>query len=148
MEAAREALLRRMDAAWAEFSARADAAPRGAWDRETSAGWALRAMLSHIAAWHEATTYRLHRFAATGRPQPKLEPDDDRFNARVAEETADRTPEQVRRSLHGSYERLREAVDGQPVELDPGGWIEAVVAGNCYGHYEEHLSEIDELLPP
>jgi Mycothiol maleylpyruvate isomerase N-terminal domain len=147
MGANREELLGRMDAAWTEFGARADQVPRAAWAEITAAGWTFQSMLAHVAAWHDATAFRLHRFAATGRPQPKVEPDDDQFNARVAAESVDRTPEQVRRALHTSYERLRAAVAGLPVELDPDGWIEAVVAGNSYGHYVEHRAEVDALLP-
>jgi len=133
-----------MDLAWAEFSARVDALPSARWEEPTSAGWSRRAMLAHVAAWHDATAFRLHRYAATGRPQPKVEADDDAFNARVAAETTDRSPEQVRTALIGSFDRLRAAIASLPAALDPDGWIEAVVSGNSIGHYEEHLPELGE----
>ena len=96
-------------------------------------------MLAHIAAWHDATAYRLHRFGATGHPQPKVVEDDETFNARVADETAGRPPEMIRTDVQASFERLRAAILTLDPELDPKGWVEAVVAGNTYDHYQEHV---------
>lgn len=113
-----------------------------AYEQTTDAGWTVGGMLAHIAAWHEATAYRLHRFGATGRPQPKVVEDDDAFNARVIDETAGRHAELIRADVHSSFERLRVAVLALDPDLDPRGWVEAVVAGNTYEHYEEHRAEL------
>ena len=113
-----------------------------AYQRPTAAGWTIGAMLAHIAAWHEATAYRLHRFGATGHPQPKVVEDDETFNAQVAAETAGRHAELIRADVHATFERLRAAVVTLDPELDPKGWVEAVVAGNTYEHYEEHREEL------
>jgi len=113
-----------------------------AYQRPTAAGWTIGAMLAHIAAWHEATAYRLHRFGATGHPQPKVVEDDETFNAQVAAETAGRHAELIRADVHATFERLRAAVLTLDPELDPKGWVEAVVAGNTYEHYEEHREEL------
>ena len=113
-----------------------------AYQRPTAAGWTIGAMLAHIAAWHEATAYRLHRFGATGHPQPKVVEDDETFNAQVAAETAGRHAELIRADVHATFERLRAAVLTLDPELDPEGWVEAVVAGNTYEHYEEHREEL------
>jgi hypothetical protein len=113
-----------------------------AYERPTASGWTVGAMLAHIAAWHEATAYRLHRFAATGHPQPKVVEDDETFNAQVAAETAGRHAELVRADVHVSFERLRLALLTLDPELDAKGWVEAVVAGNTYEHYEEHREEL------
>ena len=102
-------------------------------------------MLAHVTAWHDATAFRVLRFGATGHTQPKVEEDDDRFNARVAAETAELPHERILGSLRSSYDRLRHAVaslDG----LDADGWVEHVVAGNTYEHYEEHLPEVEAAL--
>ena len=99
-------------------------------------------MLAHIAAWHEETAYRLHRFGATGHPQPKVVEDDETFNAQVATETAGRHAELIRADVHATFERLRAAILTLDPELDPKGWVEAVVAGNTYEHYEEHREEL------
>ena len=113
-----------------------------AYQRPTAAGWTIGAMLAHIAAWHEATAYRLHRFGATGHPQPKVVEDDETFNAQVAAETVGRHAELIRADVHATFERLRAAVLTLDPELDPKGWVEAVVAGNTYEHYEEHREEL------
>ena len=105
-----------------------------AYERPTPSGWTVGAMLAHIAAWHEATAYRLHRFGATGHPQPKVVEDDEQFNARVAAETAGRHAELIRSDVHASFERLRLALLTLDPELDPKGWVEAIVAGNTYEH--------------
>ena len=112
------------------------------YQRPTTSGWTVGAMLAHIAAWHEATAYRLHRFGATGHPQPKVVEDDETFNAQVAAETAGRHAELIRADVHASFERLRAAILTLDPELDPKGWVEAVVAGNTYEHYEEHREEL------
>jgi len=113
-----------------------------AYERPTTSGWTIGAMLAHIAAWHEATAYRLHRFGATGHPQPKVVEDDETFNAQVATETAGRHAELIRADVHATFERLRAAILTLDSELDPKGWVEAVVAGNTYEHYEEHREEL------
>jgi hypothetical protein len=113
-----------------------------AYERPTASGWTVGAMLAHIAAWHEATAYRLYRFGATGHAQPKVVEDDEAFNARVAAETAGRHAELIRADVHASFERLRAAVLALDPELDPKGWVEAIVAGNTYEHYGEHRDEL------
>lgn len=140
--AARDALLDRMDGGWTGFGGAVDRLDPAALSAPTASGWTLGAMLAHVTAWHDATAFRVQRFAATGHTQPKVEEDDDRFNARVEAETADLPPDRILASLRSSYERLRGAVaslDG----LDDDGWVEHVVAGNTYEHYEEHLPEVE-----
>ena len=54
-------------------------------------------------------------------------------------------PDRLLTSLRSSYQRLRDAVaslDG----LDDDGWVEHVVAGKTYEHYEEHLPEVEAAL--
>jgi hypothetical protein len=132
----------RVDEAWRPFAADIAKLSHEAYERPTASGWTVGAMLAHIAAWHEATAYRLHRFAATGHPQPKVVEDDETFNAQVAAETAGRHAELVRADVHVSFERLRLALLTFDPELDAKGWVEAVVAGNTYEHYEEHREEL------
>ena len=142
---ARDALLDRMDGSWAGFAGAVDRLDPVALSTPTASGWTLGAMLAHVTAWHDATAFRVQRFGATGHTQPKVEEDDDRFNARVAVETADVPPDRLLTSLRSSYQRLRDAVaslDG----LDDDGWVEHVVAGNTYEHYEEHLPEVEAAL--
>ena len=138
----RDELVFRVDEAWRLFSADMARLSHEAYGRPTASGWTVGAMLAHIAAWHEATAYRLYRFGATGHPQPKVVEDDEAFNAAVATETAGRHAELIRADVHATFERLRAAVLTLDPELDPKGWVEDVVAGNTYEHYEEHRDEL------
>jgi Mycothiol maleylpyruvate isomerase N-terminal domain len=144
---ARNDLLARMDTAWRAFRDAVESARDGGLERTTPSGWTVRAMLAHVAAWHDATAYRLYRFGATDRAQPKLEPDDDVFNARIAAESEALEDDRVIADLDRSHDRFRTAV----LELPTGfadtddGWVEAVVGGNSYEHYPEHLEELDAM---
>jgi hypothetical protein len=140
----RDELLDRLDRGWAEFRALAEAARDTGFDRRTNAGWTIGAMLAHVAAWHDATAFRLHRFAVTGQPQPKVEDDDDAFNARVTENAAGRADDDILADLDTSFTRLRAAIEALPAALRAAedGWAEAVLAGNSFEHYEEHASEL------
>jgi hypothetical protein len=138
----RDALLRRVEEGWASFDERLDRVPSGAFGRITPSGWTIGAMLGHLAAWHDATTYRLHRFAATRHEQPVVEADTDAFNARAASEVSGLSGEEIRAGVRASFEQLRDAIRALP-SLDPDGWVVAVVADNTYEHYDEHLPELD-----
>jgi hypothetical protein len=75
--------------------------PRERCAERTSAGLSL-AMPPHVAAWHDATADRVHRYAATAaRPSPKVDAHDE-LNARVAAEMSDSPPELVWRGLLSS----------------------------------------------
>jgi len=138
----RDDLLRRVEHGWASFDERLGRVPADAFGRITPSGWTVGAMLGHLAAWHDATTYRLHRFAATRHEQPVVEADTDAFNARAASEVGGLSGDEVRAGLRASYERIRGAIRALP-SLDPDGWVVAVVAENTYEHYDEHFVELD-----
>ena len=138
----RDDLVFRVDEAWRPFAADMARLSHEAYERPTASGWTVGVMLAHIAAWHEATAYRLYRYGATAHPQPKVVEDDEAFNAQVAAETTGRHAELIRADVHASFERLRVAVLALDPELDPKGWVEAVVAGNTYEHYAEHHDEL------
>ena len=139
--------LRRMDEGWATFSERVSAL-RGeqltTWLGEGA--WTRKQMLAHITTWHELTTERMLRFAESGEPVglPGDEPEDS-INARVARASEGRTTGEVVLAMTDSHRRLRRAVaamtDDQLAAHD--GWASAVIAGNSFGHYEEHLPDLD-----
>jgi hypothetical protein len=144
----RRDMLARIDASWDAFRAAVKVRRGQGFDATTHSGWTVRAVLAHVGAWHDATADRLRRFAATGRGQPKVEADDDVFNARVAAETADRRDDQVVADLDRSFARFRAAVGELPgFSANDDGWVEAVVAGNSYEHYTEHLDELRAAAP-
>jgi Mycothiol maleylpyruvate isomerase N-terminal domain len=142
-----EELLDRVDTSWAWFRDLVEMARGRGVQSRTNAGWTIGAMLAHVAAWHDATAYRLHRYAAAGRPQPKVEEDDDSFNARIAEEAAGLADDRIIANLDASFSRFRTAVEAlSPAQLTTDdGWARAVVAGNSYDHYPEHGAELEAV---
>jgi hypothetical protein len=138
--------LRRMDEGWAEFSARVAALPiERLIVRIGEGGWTRKQMLAHITMWHELTTERLLRFVESGEPVglPGDE-QEDAINARTARASEGRTTGEVVFATGDSHRRLRRAVanltDEQLAAHD--GWAAAVVAGNTFEHYQEHLPDL------
>jgi hypothetical protein len=145
----RDELLDRMDHGWTVFEALVERVPATGFGVRTSSGWALASMLAHVTAWHDETTHRLYRYMATGRQQPppnEGDASDDAYNARVVEETGDRSPDQITHSLRRSYARLRGAVAELDATLDDEGWISMIVGGNTHEHYDEHQPELEAAL--
>jgi DinB family protein len=138
--------LARMDEGWKDFFARVQTLPGeelGA--RLGEAGWTRKQMLAHITMWHDLTTERMLRFAESGEPigLPGDE-DEDAINVRAARASEGRTSGEVIMAMTDSHRRLRRAVavltDAQLAAHD--GWAATVIAGNSFGHYEEHLPDL------
>jgi hypothetical protein len=136
--------LARMDEAWAGFSGAARALQveqLGA--RIGDRGWTRKQMLAHITAWHEITAQRLLRFGESGEPSDPAD-DEDVVNARAARGADGRSTGEVALSIEDSFVRLRREVakltDEQLAAND--GWAVAVIAGNTFDHYAEHLDEL------
>jgi hypothetical protein len=103
-------------------------------------------MLAHITAWHELTNDRLQKFVASGEPVgiPGDEGEDS-INLRTARASEGRTTGEIIVAMTDTHRRLRRTVaamtDAQLAAHD--GWAAAVIAGNTFGHYEEHLPDLD-----
>lgn len=141
-----EDLIGRVRAGWIPFRRAVDLLAASDFERATPAGWTYKQMLAHIAAWHEVTARRMVRFRDTGAQQPPVG-DVNAFNAEVAGEARGAAVDEVLRRLDGSHAALADALapldDAALQAFD--GWAVAVVAGNSFGHYTEH---IEELLTP
>jgi hypothetical protein len=138
------AVLARMDEGWRDFLARVQTLPGEAMGvRLGDGGWTRKQMLAHIGTWHELTVERLSGLVGTGEP-PELDEDEDVINARAARAAEGRTSGEILQSMQDSYSRLRREVarltDGQLAEHD--GFAAAVIAGNSYGHYRQHLADV------
>ena len=136
--------IERMDEAWAAFHDRVHALPTEQIERHIGdGGWTRKQMLAHITAWHELTTDRLARFAESGEPELSTE-DEDAFNARVARSAVGRTTGEILLAFDDSYRRLRREVarltDEQMAAHDD--WASAIVAGNTFDHYVDHLADL------
>jgi DinB family protein len=138
--------LRRMDEGWASFHDRVNALQNEQLAvRLGEGGWTRKQMLAHITTWHDLTTERMLRFAESGEPigLPGDE-DEDAINVRAARASEGRTSGEVIMAMTDSHRRLRRAVavltDAQLSAHD--GWAASVIAGNSFGHYEEHLPDL------
>ena len=139
--------LRRMDEGWAGFDERVKALrAEQLTDRLGEGEWTRKQMLAHITTWHELTTDRLLKFVEAGEPVglPGDE-HEDAINARIARSSEGRTTGEIVIAMSDSHRRLRRAVasltDEQLAAHD--GWAAAVIAGNSFEHYEQHLPDLD-----
>lgn len=133
-----------MDDGWHDFQAHVHALPGEKLEARLGEGaWTRKQMLAHISTWHELTVERLSGLVASGEP-PELGEDEDAINARAARAAVGRTSGEVVQAMQDSYGRLRREVarltDAQLVDHD--GFAAAMIAGNSYGHYREHLADL------
>ncbi|HEX3266267.1 MAG TPA: DinB family protein [Candidatus Limnocylindrales bacterium] len=138
--------LRRMDEGWSAFYTLATALNNTQLSARLGEGaWTRKQMLAHISAWHELTTDRLLRFGESGQPVglPGDE-NEDAINLRAARASDGRTTGEIVMATADTHRRLRRTVaamtDAQLAAHD--GWAAAVVAGNSFDHYAEHLDEL------
>ena len=136
--------LARMDEGWEAFHGRVRALPIQELELPTGeGGWTRRQMLGHITVWHELTTDRLARFRESGEPI-ELAEETDAINARAARAADGRTTGEIVMATGDSFRRLRREVarldDSRLAAHD--GWAAAVIDGNSFGHYEEHLADL------
>jgi uncharacterized damage-inducible protein DinB len=137
-------VLARMDDGWNDFQAHVHALPGEKLEARLGEGaWTRKQMLAHIGTWHELTVERLSGLVASGEP-PDLDEHEDVINARSARAAVGRTSGEVVQAMQDSYGRLRREVarltDAQLVDHD--GFAAAIIAGNSYGHYLEHLADL------
>jgi DinB family protein len=138
-------LLARMDEAWASFSRGVHALPTEVLEQKLGEReWSRKQMLAHIAMWHDLTAERLAGFGETGEPVAHDE-DDDVTNARAARGAEGRTTGEVLLAMDESYRRLRREVsrlsNDQVAAHD--AWAARAIAGNTYGHYDDHRADLD-----
>jgi len=115
---------------------------------KTSTGWTYKDLAAHAAAWEDRTVARLRAFRESGKKPPSVD-DADEFNAAVVEKTRGRDGREVGDELDAAHERIVEEIGKlTPEQIHAhDDWAIAVVAGNTYGHYAEHLDEIFAAVP-
>src|SRR5262245_47671476 len=141
-------VLARIDEGWSAFiHAVRDLPPQLLEHKLGEHAWTRKQMLAHVAVWHDLAGERLSTFLETGQPVA-LEEDDDTINARAARGAEGRTSGEVLLTLEESYRRLRRQValltDEQLAAQD--AWAARTIAGNTYGHYAEHLADVDRRV--
>jgi len=117
-------------------------------DAKTSTGWTFKDLVAHVTAWSDLTIQRLARYRETGEMQGSGGEADD-INAAVVARTKGRDAREILKELDASTDTLFAEIekldDKQLHENDD--WAIAVVAGNTYGHFAEHHTELFDAVP-
>lgn len=147
-------LLAQVDAAWKPFRETVRHIGRAKLSEPTGAGWSYHDLVAHVAGWHDLTARRLRVLRDTGTmPGPGDESslgiasfaDADEFNARLVSSHRLVGAEALLDELDTTFLSVRQEIAGlTDAQLQAnGGQIVAIVAGNTYGHYAEHATELD-----
>ena len=137
-------LLERMREGWQPFRRAVTELGTTALERPTPSGWTYKGMLSHAANWMEHLRAELPT-RLEGRRGPL--PDVDGENRREAEAAATRSPRQVLDRLDAAYRGVEDAVGALPADRDVHFMAVRLVAGETYGHFLEHLPELEQARP-
>ena len=117
-------------------------------DATTSTGWTFKDLVAHVTAWSDLTTGRLSRYRETGEMQGTGGEADD-INAAVVERTKGRDAREILDELDASTDKLFaeiERLDDMQLHANDD-WAIAIVAGNTYGHFAEHHTELFDAVP-
>lgn len=121
--------------------------------------WTVKDILAHITAWERQLLNWL-RTAAQGEP-PEIMPegydtwdDFDRLNEQIYIENRDRSLADIRADFDRIYQQLLAELQALPDDPHDDQWSVwrdgkppwALIAGNTYDHYREHLKPIQAWL--
>ncbi len=117
-------------------------------DATTSAGWTYKALAQHAAGWEELAAKRLAGLRETGEFAPSGVTA-DAFNAEMAERARDRSGADVLADLDTAHTKLVAEVEKlTPDQIRANdSWAIAVTAGDSYGHYGQHYTELFAAVP-
>ena len=133
---------------WINFRLALMSLGTAALDTTTSTGWTYKALAQHVHGWEDLTVKRLARLRETGEPHASGV-ETDEFNAEMAERASERSATDVLAELDATHTRLVAEIE----KLTPDqihshdDWAIAVIAGNSYGHYAEHHTELFAAVP-
>jgi mycothiol maleylpyruvate isomerase-like protein/DinB family protein len=142
-------LLAIVQTSWTPFRLAIGAIGLPSLEEKTSTGWTYKDLAAHAAAWEDRTASRLATLRKNHAKNYPGVDDTDEFNASVVERTRGRDAREVLGELDAAHARIV----GEIGKLTPeqihanDDWVIAVVAGNTYGHYADHLDEIFASVP-
>jgi mycothiol maleylpyruvate isomerase-like protein/DinB family protein len=137
-------ILEKMHEGWRPFRRALNRLGLSALSTTTPAGWTYKGMLGHVANWMEHIPAEMpHRLAGRRGPTPDV----DAENEREAKAGADRSAEEVLHRLDGAYQQVVETVKALPPNTDLPFLAVRLVVGETYGHFVEHVAEIETALP-
>ena len=142
-------LLSIVQTAWTGFRLAIGAIGIPGLEEKTSTGWTYKDLVAHAAAWEDRTASRLQTLRESGSNTYPGVDDADQFNAAVVERTRGRDAREVVGELDAAHARIADEIGKlSPEQIHANDdWVIAVVAGNTYGHYAEHLDEIFASVP-
>ena len=101
-------------------------------------------MLGHVAYWMEKLVTELPN-RLEGRRGPV--PDETTENAREAEESKLRTAHEALERLDQAYQRVVGVVSALPADCELNFLALRLLVGETYGHFVEHVAEVEDALP-
>jgi DinB family protein/mycothiol maleylpyruvate isomerase-like protein/uncharacterized protein DUF1706 len=145
----RDDLLALVQTSWTPFRLAIGAIGLPSLEEKTWTGWTYKDLVAHAAAWEARAATRLETFRESGAKSYPGVDDTDEFNAAVVERTRGRDAREVLGELDAAHARIVDEIAKLTSEQIHANddWIIAVVAGNTYGHYAEHLDEIFASVP-
>ncbi len=147
------ALIAKVDESWRPFREAVRHVGRAKMDEQTGGGWTFHDLVAHVAGWHDLTARRLRAFRTTGAlPGPGDESalgiasfaGADELNARLVSSHrlvgAEALVDELDTTFHAVRRELALLTEEQ-IQANEDSVI-AMIAGNTYGHYEEHAKEL------
>jgi hypothetical protein len=137
-----------VNAGWINFRLALMSLGASGLDATTSTGWTYKALAQHVAGWEDNAAKRLARLRETGEFAASGVTTDP-FNAEMAERANTRSGADVLADLDAAHTRLVAEVEQlTPEQIRANdGWAIAVTAGDSYGHYAEHHTELFAAVP-
>ena len=137
-----------VNAGWINFRLALMSLGTAGLEATTSTGWTYKALAQHVAGWEDLAARRLARLRETGEFVANGVTT-DAFNAEMAERARARSGAEVLADLDAAHTRLVAEVEKlTPEQIRANdGWAIAVTAGDSYGHYAEHHTELFAAVP-
>ncbi len=137
-----------VNAGWINFRLALMSLGEAGLEAKTRVGWTFKGMAAHCAGWEKLTVDRLRTLRETGE-QSSSGLDTDEFNARLASEAESKSAAEVLRELDDAHTKMVEEIESLTPEQIKAhdGWALAIIAGNSYGHYGEHHTELFDAVP-
>ena len=137
-------LIERMREGWRPLRRALARAGNSRLGEKTASGWTAKAMVAHLARWLELLEESLpERLAGRRGPIREAQAENDRIEA----EAATLSTHAVTKRLDDAYKKVVDIVQALPADEDVHFMAIRLIAGESYGHFVEHLAEIEPLVP-